>query len=158
MKYFLCINFLFCVLNVYAGFWTEKDSIPAERRYACVGFSIGNKGYVGTGFELGTFPSNDFWEWDQATDSWTQKADVPGPARVFASGFSIGNKGYIGVGRDDNGTTFSDFWEWDQSTNTWSQKENFPLATKEAVGFSIGNKGYISGGYNYQDQFWEYDP
>jgi len=59
-------------------------------------FSIGNKGYIGTGYD----PSykNDFWEYDPTANNWTRKADFLGSARQLAVGFSIGNKGYIGTG------------------------------------------------------------
>ncbi len=76
--------------------WVEKSSIPAYfgRAYA-VAFSIGTKGYIGTGnWYDGTAVSyyQDFWEWDQATNVWTQKADFPGNGRSSAVGFSIGTR------------------------------------------------------------------
>ena len=141
--------------------WTMKSSLPATaaRAYA-VGFSIGNKGYIGAGNG-----GNDFWEWDQETDTWTRKADFPANARIEAIGFSIGNKGYIGTGEsiDDNDyfTVYKDFWEWDQATNVWIKRTDFPgIARSEAVGFSIGNKGYIGtgmSGFDIDKDFWEWD-
>jgi N-acetylneuraminic acid mutarotase len=147
--------------------WIQKASISGTsgRAYA-VGFSIGNKGYIGTGFLsdniLGLY-SNDFWEWDQATNIWTKKADFPGNARSSAVGFSIGNKGYIGTGNNDK-TSFKDFWEWDQASNVWTQKADFAGTPRlSAVGFSIGDKGYIGTGINFgtpvnfMKDFWEWD-
>lgn len=83
-------------------------------REGAVGFSIGNKGYIGTGGD-GINYSKEFWEWDQTTNAWTQKANFEGNAREGALGFSIGNKGYIGIGLGSNsGTLYSlnDFWEY----------------------------------------------
>jgi len=37
-------------------------------------FSIGNKGYVGTGDGYGGYVTT-FWEYDPSIDVWTQKAD-----------------------------------------------------------------------------------
>ena len=54
--------------------WTRKADFAGNQRAGAVGFSIGNKGYIGTGSN-GTSFSNEFWEWDQATDIWTKKAD-----------------------------------------------------------------------------------
>jgi N-acetylneuraminic acid mutarotase len=93
-----------------------------------VGFSIGNKGYVGTGTDDGTTLYKDFWEWDQATNTWLKKDDFGGKARGGAAGFSIGNKGYIGIGGTGStylDSTFQDFWEWDQATNLWIIKTHF---------------------------------
>src|SRR5687767_4741235 len=83
------------------GVWTQKASLPGTARAGAAGFSIGTKGYIGTGYSIISFTSyyyNDFWEWDQAGNVWTQKASFPGAARVSASSFSINNKGYIGIG------------------------------------------------------------
>src|SRR4249919_3048148 len=75
--------------------WQQMQSlgISATPRGSAVSFSIGNKGYIGTGDSY-----NDFWEYDPATNVWTQKADFGGKGRDWATGFSIGNKGYIGTG------------------------------------------------------------
>ena len=148
--------------------WKKKAGFPGNERSDAVGFSIGTKGFIGTGLGESGISCKDFWEWDQVTNTWTQKADFPGTSRASAVGFSIGNKGYIGTGRSyDTSPAFSkDFWEWDQATNLWTRKSNFAgNARASAVGFSVGNKGYIgigSGsdsnfGIPLQD-FWEYDP
>ena len=55
-----------------------------------VGFSIGTKGYFGTG-SIGSWV-NDFYEWDQASNTWNQKANFGGTTRYVAVGFSIGTK------------------------------------------------------------------
>ena len=82
-----------------ANSWTQKADFgnPGDYREFAVGFSIGSKGYIGTGYVFGSDPM-DFWEYDPATDTWTQKADFGGGPREFAVGFSIGSKGYIGTG------------------------------------------------------------
>jgi N-acetylneuraminic acid mutarotase len=139
--------------------WTQKADFPGNTRAAAVGFSIGNKGYIGTGYD-GTNNSKEFWEWDQATNVWTRRADFGGTSRSYAVGFSIGNKGYLGTGG-----LLKDFWEWDQATNVWTPKANFGgPARNGAVGVSIGDKGYIGTGMNGNGQpyafmdLWEYEP
>lgn len=141
--------------NQSTNIWQQKANFPGIGRWGAVGFSIGTKGYVGTGTS-----TNDFWEWDQFTDTWIQKANFPGAPRQMAIGFSINNKGYIGTGGGSGGKI--DFWEWNQLTNTWIQKTNFAGVPRYgAVGFSIGTKGYIGTGTDgnatsYND-FWEWD-
>jgi len=138
--------------------WTQKANFGGMARQYAVGFSIGTKGYIGTGYN-GSY-LNDFWEYDQQSNTWTQKANFGGTARYLAVGFSIGSKGYIGTGSD--GAHKNDFWEYDPSANTWIQKANFSgFARSNAVGFSIGSKGYIGTGGNESiamNDFWEYDP
>ena len=141
--------------------WTKKADFPGNARTAAIGFSIGSKGYIGTGGD-GTSLFKDFWEWDQATNVWTKKSEFGGTSRWFAVGFSIGNKGYIGTGNNEN--LLKDFWEWDPATNVWTGKSDFKGdARTYAVGVSIGNKAYIGTGVGDIDfhplkDFWEYDP
>src|SRR6267143_63112 len=88
--------------------WTRKADFPGVARQEATGFSIGAKGYIGTG--SASIDKKDFWEWDQATDTWTQKIDLAGDVRWIASGLSIGNKGYIGMGYGNG--YLMDFWEY----------------------------------------------
>ena len=146
--------------TLVAGSWTKKADIGVNGRVLAVGFSIGTKGYIGTGDD-GNDYSRDFWEYDPLLNSWTQKADFGGVRRNSAVGFSIGAKGYIGTGYDL--FLLKDFWEYDPATNIWIQKADFGgTARRNAVGFSIGSKGYIGAGDDissgYTKDFWEFDP
>lgn len=143
--------------------WTPKASFPGTHRELAVGFSIGIKGYIGTGLQSDETMLKDFWEYDIVANTWSQKTDFPGTARQVAVGFSIGNKGYIGTGYDGN--LKNDFWQYDPSTNAWTQKANFGGGIRAAAsGFAIGSKGYIGTGTSALDNsglsndFWEYDP
>jgi N-acetylneuraminic acid mutarotase len=141
--------------------WTRKADFEGSARGGSVGFSIGNKGYIGTGSDGNSTLFRDFWEWDQATNQWTRKADFGGASRSGAVGFSIGNKGYIGTGLDIT-SAFNDFWEWDPQTNTWRRSSDFQGSSRAAaVGLSSGGKVYIgtgSAGNAVFDDFWEYNP
>ena len=140
------------------GVWTQMADLDGGPRHHASGFSIGDKGYIGTG----TGPvgnRKDFWEYDTSINSWTQKADFGGAERWFAVGFSIGTKGYIG-----DGDGFDDFWEYTPGPGFmggfWTKKANIPLAVSSgaSAGFSIGTKGYIGTGGIGVKEFWEYDP
>lgn len=150
--------------------WARKTDFGGVARRGAVGFSIGNKGYLGTGFTgvVGIFNlavlTNDFWEYDPSNNSWTQKANVGGLPRDGAVGFSIGNRGYVGTGRarvsDIVYENAKDFWEYDPVINTWTKKADFGGAARQgAVGFNIDKKGYIGTGNvgNLANDFWEYD-
>ena|SRR5437773_530497 len=105
--------------------WTQKADVGGAPRASAVGFSIGSKGYIGTGSDFITTNYKDFWEYEPASNTWTQKADFGGTARGGAAGFSIGSKGYIGTGSDTPNLYRKDFWEYDSTTNTWTQKADF---------------------------------
>jgi len=156
--------------------WTRKADLAGSGRSNAVGFSIGTKGYIGTGRvsdgwgdSWDSYYLRDFWEWDQATDVWTKKADVGRSGRSEAVGFSIGSKGYIGTGYGEDGNSasfFRDIWEWDQATNVWVKKVLLAgTARVSAFGVSVGDKGYIGTGQIYEvdesvrfTDFWEFDP
>ncbi len=145
--------------------WNREPDFKGGHRSGAVGFSIGDKGYVGTGINDFSL-YKDFWEYDPILIVWTQKADFGGVERCGAVGFSIGSKGYIGTGNKGIGSSTSDylkdFWEYDPSSNQWFQKTDCSNTARQfAVGFSIGTKGYIGAGKSavgIQSDFWEYNP
>ena len=158
---FLIYNLQFTIYNsaTAQGLWTRKADFGGTARDAAVGFSIGNKGYIGTGYD--DSHKKDFWEYDPNKNTWTQKADFGGTARSGAIGFSINNKGYIGTGTTSS-SPLKDFWEYDPNSNQWTRKADYGgIGGEYPVGFSIGNKGYIGTGNVkniYYADFWEYDP
>lgn len=152
-------------LNAFAqGAWTQKAIFGGAVRDGAVGFSVGNKGYIGTGVDNSTnFYYQDFWEYDPVSNSWTQKADFGGGVIAFAVGFAIGNMGYIGTGANSSSPGEKSFWEYNPILNTWTQKTDFGgIGRAQTVGFSIGNKGFIGTGRNGSSgslrDFWQYDP
>ena len=129
--------------------WTEKSSFRGGGRDQPVSFVIGNKGYVGTGntdpFSAATV-TNDFYEYDPATDKWTQKTSLTGTARCRAFGFALNGKGYLGAGEDRNVSKLSDFYEYDPTADKWAKKADFPEANARARGFDFGAVGMVAGG------------
>ena len=81
------------------GNWKERSVFDGIPRSNVAGFTIGNMGYMGTGYDGDDYLS-DFWTYDIDGDFWTQKADFPGVARSGGTGLTIGGNGYIGVGYD----------------------------------------------------------
>jgi PKD repeat protein len=155
-------------LSVYdpaTNSWTQKANFPGSGswRTSAVGFSIGFRGYYGTG-ETTTGIMKDFWEYNSLSDVWSQKKDFPGGARYFANAFSIGNKGYLGIGNNNTGFLLNDFWEYNPAMDSFTKKANFPgIKRQRSVGFAIMNKGYITSGQDssyskYLKDLWEYNP
>jgi len=165
MLTFTKLTLLICFLSMISrteaqDSWTQKKNFTGQLRANATGFSIGEKGYLGTGFHNGTTRTyyNDFWEYDPSTNQWKQMADVNGGLRTGAVGLSIGNKGFMATG-DTSGT---DVEEYDPVKNTWVSKAKFGGAGRSfAVGFSIGSKAYLGLGVdlngNFLSDFWEYD-
>jgi N-acetylneuraminic acid mutarotase len=159
-------GFLFAAHWVFAqGTWTRMNDFPGLARTFPVAFTVGTKGYMGTGQDASGNLLNDFWEYDATTDAWTQRANFGGTARYGAVGFGIGTKGYLGTGSSSAGPT-ADFWEYNPSTNTWTAKANYgggAVSGSGAFSISSTSKGYIGGSgldnlSNFTKKFYEYDP
>jgi N-acetylneuraminic acid mutarotase len=135
-----------------------------ERNNA-VGFAIGTKGYIGTGYNGTSTYLKDFWEYNPGTDKWTQIADIPGGGRYGCYSFAVNDKGYIGGGYDDN--YLLDVYRFDPATGTWSSTKasdgsSLSIGKKRAYAstFVIGDIAYLVGGVNsssYNTDFWAFD-
>ena len=148
------------------GNWVRKSDFEGMPRGSAVSFVIGDKAYVGLGYndddDTNDGYMKDFWVYSSSTDRWDRIADFPGNGRVAAVGFAVNGKGYVGTGYDGD-NKLKDFWEYDPTTNTWTQKDNFlGNARYKAVGFSINNYGYIGTGYGDDSvdkiDFYRFDP
>jgi N-acetylneuraminic acid mutarotase len=140
------------------GNWQRRSDFEGIARSEGVSFVIGDKAYVGTGYD-GTVRLSDLWEYDPVQNFWMQKASLPGVARSSAVGFAMDGKGYIGTGYDGI-NKLKDFWQYDPTSNSWLQKTDFNGSARyDAIGFSISDKGYIGTGYdgNYLKDLWQYD-
>lgn len=174
MKKILSIAFFTFSLTVMMAqtenFWTKKSDFGGMKRERCVGFSIGDVGYMGMGIDTNGHTKKDWWAYDALTDTWTQRATLPGSVRRNAVGFAIGNLGYVGTGVDSSeaspGLTLKDFWEYNPTTNSWTQKADYPgnggAGVYYATAFVLDYKGYVVGGkvgsQVLTDEVWEYKP
>jgi N-acetylneuraminic acid mutarotase len=145
------------------GTWTQKQNFGGTARMGAVGFSIGDKGYIGTGWDGAA--KSDFWEYNPASNVWSQKASLP-IGRSYGVGIAIQSsangivKGYIGLGTNSPG---NDWWEYTVASNSWIQKASFPgEARSHAVGFSLGFSGYVGTGITssnaWLSNFYSYNP
>lgn len=158
--------------NSGTGMWTELPTLPAAfgARQEAVAFSIGGKGYVGTGVDSNGNLLKDFWEYDPGTGMWTELPTLPTAfeARQKAVAFSIGGKGYVGTGRTGQTVSNSrskDFWEYDPNSGLWKETPAFPSAfagRRDAITFSIDNVAYIGTGNstaaNLSKDIWKFSP
>ncbi len=153
---------------ILTGSWTRKADYGGAGRNRSAGFSIGNKGYIVTAYQLGPLNNddNDLWEYDASANQWTRKADFPGIDRENALSFSLGGKGYITLGYT-GGQYTRETWEYDPSLDKWIRKADFPGKLREfSVSFSAGGKGFVGPGVDfytnpsitYTKELWEYDP
>jgi N-acetylneuraminic acid mutarotase len=159
-NYFVAAFAFFLCVNAFAtDTWTQLADFGGAVRHWAVGFSIGSKGYIGTGYGGGVY-RQDVWEYDPTLNVWTQMANFGGGTRYKATAITIGSKAYVGTGINSSGTLKKDFWEFDPVANTWTAKTDFPgTARGSCTGVGIGTKGYLGTGNdgNLKRDWYEYD-
>lgn len=142
--------------------WTQRADFAGAARYNAVGFSIGSKGYIGTGLSA-TGVRKDVWQYEPNGNTWTPRADFPGSAREQAFSFVVGSKAYVGGGFANGQGDFKDFYEFDASSNTWHARADFGGGKRMgSATFNIGGMGFVAGGYSsasdtWFKDFWDYD-
>jgi N-acetylneuraminic acid mutarotase len=151
------------------GNW-YKSGLPSfggSARSSAVSFSIGDKGYIGTGITNETIQRvKDFWSYDASKKIWSQIAEFGGSGRNNAISFVVGGKAYVGTGFDGNLTIDNgykkDFWQYDPATNKWTAVADYLGGTRMySSSFVVGNKAYVGLGWNgsgYHQDFYTYDP
>lgn len=151
--------------------WTQKANFPGPPRTCSSGFSVGNTGYIGVGHYYNPTTSqmtdyNDFWKWEQSSDTWTQLPNFPGGVRGDGVGFSVGSFGYIGTGQKASSQVlfnYKDFFQFDPANVVWTKMTDVPGNVRAgAAGFPIGCNGYVGvGEFNSattMNDFWEFTP
>ncbi len=103
--------------------WTQKADFGGISQGMTAGFSISNKGYIGSGTLADYILS--FWEYDPGADSWEKKADLLGKGYPSYA-FSLGNKGYVGFGQESGIDHLYEFNPAPTSTFLWSTGETTP--------------------------------
>ncbi len=138
--------------------WVQKADFH-EPRTEAFAFSIGNYGYIGSGYNGSDV--SDMYQWDQSANTWTVKASIP-IARSKSVWFSINSIGYVVSGANSSGTVYNDCYEYSPTSNSWTAKTSIPGARQGACGFVIGNYAYVGTGQvtasTYLNNFYKFDP
>ncbi|WP_271783087.1 Kelch repeat-containing protein [Aquimarina algiphila] len=142
------------------GNWVDSSVFDGTPRSSAVAFTIGDKGYMGTGYD-GDDYLNDFWSYDMTGNFWSQLADFSGSARSSAVAFAVGNQGFVGSGFDGD-NELGDFYRYNPSTNSWNPIAEFKgLPRRAAIAFNSETTGYVGTGFdgdNDRKDFWKYSP
>jgi N-acetylneuraminic acid mutarotase len=144
------------------GNWIELTDLIGNARYEAVSFTIGEIGYIGTGYD-GEDRLKDFYAYDASSNNWSVIAEPPAGfvARISGIAFAASGKGYVGFGKDNN-SELGDLWVYNPGLNTWDAviADDAPPARYGAVAFTIDNIGYVGTGYNGNplSDFYAYNP
>jgi len=122
--------------------WTQKADYLLGPGYGASAFSIGTKGYVGSGVFIGS----EWCEYDPSTNQWTLIATPPATGTEL-SAFAVDAKGYL--------IESANIYEYDPASDQWTTKAVAPVSFGVwGSAFAIGNSGYVKSG----SVFYEYKP
>jgi len=147
------------------GKWTRKSDFPGEARVFAVAAVVGEKAFVGLGYNMGcvfndTSYLHDFWMYEPATDTWSQRAAFPGTGVNGAATFVYNEEIYLLHGFE-NHQSVKNIWKYSPQSDQWTQVGEFPgLARARAVALSDGNRFFSGTGYSGRNMtdWWEYFP
>ena len=142
--------------------WIRIADLPGVSRTAAVSFVIGEKAYVGLGFNgIGAPPIyKDMWRYDATADTWVQIADFPESNSLVGILFSNATKGYIGV-PENNESHKGIMHEYDPVSNAWRKIQMFPSTSSlNTQSFFLNNRNFVLGGWwsEISTQAWEFVP
>lgn len=158
---------LFFVISILAGLsataqsWESLTSNPGAGRHHPVCFSIDGIGYYLTGSTNFQGATNDFYQYDPASDSWTTLDNFPGPARSYSYGDVHDGKAYMGFGLSSTEVALNDLWEYDPETGEWTELSSCPCSGRLHPTFTIQDGklfvGQGNGNFGNMSDWWEYD-
>jgi N-acetylneuraminic acid mutarotase len=138
--------------------WLSKADFPGDAISWQSSFSIGDKGYVGTGTTPEGNYTGEFYEYDEASDEWHVLNSMP-RGGTQGIGFAVDEKGYLGLG------THGSLYEYSTGVNEWQFKTNYPTnsywVNRSDLVASTGNGKVYMGSGNYYGsltEFYEFDP
>jgi hypothetical protein len=150
--------------------WKEKASFP-RKTIAGVGFALGNKGYLVTGFNNAEV-QKDLYEFDASNNRWITKRPLynystesyddkyTSISRQNAVAFVQGDRAFIATG--ENGAFVTSTWGYQADTDTWTEFTGFENKPREgAVAFTVRDRCFVltgKSGSAYMDNMFEFSP
>lgn len=128
--------------NTSTQTWTRRAPFPGKLRIGAVGFSIGNKGYIGGG--------RDFGKPDSVGESIFKPGDKDSLVNANPRTYQRTDTTFTYTNANGD-SLLNDFWEYDPVADSWTQKASIPgtqMGRAYGVGFSMDGKGYVGLGYD----------
>ena len=139
--------------------WFQINNFPGEARTNAISFVVGDRAYVGLGFERQAPPIfKDIYSYNPGTGDWDRMADFPTSSAIVGIQFSSDSKGYVGV-TENNATHLGQVFEYSPAEDTWRKVKTFPSGNSvETRSFLLNNRMFVVGGWfeDYSRQVWEF--
>lgn len=142
--------------------WIRIKDFPGAARVDAIAFVIGDRAYVGLGFDGEAAPPiyTDMWSYNATTDSWSQIAEFPEANSLVGITFSNNTNAYVGV-PENNDQHIGEMYEYSPATDAWRKVNSFPSGSSlQTHSFTIGERMFVVGGWytDYSREVWEFIP
>jgi Galactose oxidase, central domain len=174
------VTFLLLPCHAVAMIWQARSSYELDARFALgrhhpITFANETHGFLLGGSTVSNSAANDFYLYDEASDTWTTVDSPPETftARSFGYGIVLNEvnhpKAYLGFGAGNSGDYLNDLWEFDMITYEWRQLASLPglgrrhpsmvpVYSNESWKIHVGlGDGYIDEQFTNLNDYWSYD-
>jgi N-acetylneuraminic acid mutarotase len=166
---------------VVAMVWEPRSSFAPDAslpmgRHHPITFANETHGFVLGGTTPSFDVANDFYLYEEASDTWTLLASPPTnfTARSYGYGIVLNaanhTKAYLGFGAGNGGAYLGDLWEFDMATYEWRQLASLPpgmgrrhpsmvpVYSNDTWKIHVGlGDGYIGDQFTNLNDYWSYD-
>jgi N-acetylneuraminic acid mutarotase len=173
------VTFLLLPLNAVAMVWEPRSSYESDAslqlgRHHPITFANETHGFVLGGSTPSFDVANDFYQYEEASDTWTLLAPPPANFTERSYGYGIvlneanHTKAYLGFGAG-TAAYLSDLWEFDMATYEWRQLASLPglgrrhpsmvpVYSNNSWKIHVGlGDGYIGDIFTNLNDYWSYD-
>jgi N-acetylneuraminic acid mutarotase len=123
------------------GIATRIADFPGDARSNSAYGENNGKGYI-VGGRLASGTTNEFWEFDPATETWQQLANVPYPSYDRGVFFMLNNSFYVGRGYSNS----PNYYRYDFSTQNWvsvlNETNSLMFSFQNYISFAWNGNGY----------------
>lgn len=134
--------------------WQNLENTPLTARVKGTACVVGDKVYIGLGFQRGLHQSSsylqDWWEYTPTTDEWRRLQDFPNKNTIGVVSYVKENKIYCVHGSGGNGFT-ADIVVYDIKNNQWEmidRTNRIDRISMAGAGNSLQGRYYYGSGYN----------
>lgn len=152
---------IFFVGNVRAQ-WVQVADFAGGERDDLVAFTCQERAFAGSGMAIGYQVTNDFYAYDDSTNTWSGIADLPGAARQYAFSFSFTTNACVFAGITQMGSDLKDGYLYNPQTNQWTSIAPYPgSGSRACAAATLHTNGFAGLGRNNSNQlfndWWQYD-
>lgn len=122
-----------------------------------IGAQVGDRFFLGSGWNADKLNIRQWYEFDPATDVWHERGKLPS-GRVFAATLASGKSIFVLGGRRFGGSLttgkiYDDVLEYSTETDKWLLRGHLPNGAREnAVAFTVGDKHFVGLGNDADEQ------